>query len=271
MTGDTRDLSAVGQSMDGGPHERAVGGVGASVVEGIGAEVIERLGALTRQLLDADSVGGVLEHVVSAALGIVPAADLVSVTLRAPDGSFHTPVQSDPRAWELDQIQYTTGEGPCVEAARPTGPSVAHSGDLARDPRWPEFGRAAAAHGYDSLLAIALLPDARPPRLSGALNLYCRAPDSFTDADRDRVLLLATHASLALATTNAVTTAELREAHLRRAIDTRDVIGQAKGILMSRRGISAEEAFDVLRRASQDLNAKLADVARALVAGGDPA
>ncbi|MEQ0564114.1 GAF and ANTAR domain-containing protein [Amycolatopsis sp. NEAU-NG30] len=220
---------------------------------------------LTRTLLDVTpTVGGVLKLVVGAAAEIVPDADLVSVTLRDPQGRFHTPLETDRAAAQLDRVQYEHGEGPCVEAARPDGPAIAWSGDLGGDPRWPSFGPAAARHGYHSVLATALLPDARPPRLSGALNIYSRKPGAFDAGAIDVALLLATHASLALAHTEAVASAELEAANLRRAIDSRDVIGQAKGILMQRRGITADEAFDVLRRTSQDLNVKLADVAKAL-------
>ncbi|MEU8635752.1 GAF and ANTAR domain-containing protein [Amycolatopsis sp. NPDC048633] len=220
---------------------------------------------LTRRLLDVTpTVGGVLRLVVGAASAIVPDADLVSVTLREPDGKYHTPVETDPVAVRLDQLQYDHEEGPCVESARPDGPAIARSQDLARDPRWPSFGPGTAAHGYHSVLATALLPDARPPRLSGALNIYSSRPGAFDDRAIDLALLLATHASLALAHTEAVAAAELEVANLHQAVESRDVIGQAKGILMQRRGITADEAFDVLRRASQDLNVKLADLARTL-------
>ncbi|WP_239154848.1 ANTAR domain-containing response regulator [Amycolatopsis sp. FDAARGOS 1241] len=109
-------------------------------------------------------------------------------------------------------------------------------------------------------------PDPRPPQgpSVGALNVYSRTTNGLDKADRDALLLLATHASLALATTDAVTRAELEVAHLRKAIASRDVIGQAKGIIMARRGVSADEAFDLLRHTSQDLNIKLAELARTL-------
>ncbi|MEU0795753.1 ANTAR domain-containing protein [Amycolatopsis sp. NPDC005961] len=220
---------------------------------------------LTRTLLDVTpTVGGVLRLVVGAASALVPDADLVSVTLREPDGRYHTPVETDPVAVRLDQVQYDHDEGPCVESARPDGPAIAWSQDVGRDPRWPSFGPATAGYGYHSVLATALLPDARPPRRSGALNIYSSRPGAFDGAAIDLALLLATHASLALAHTEAVVAAELEAEHLRRAVESRDVIGQAKGILMQRRGITADEAFDVLRRASQDLNVKLADLARTL-------
>jgi hypothetical protein len=218
--------------------------------------------SLTRVLLDAVTVADVLDRLTGAALGLIPTADLASVTLRAPNGTYHTPMLTDPLAEQLDQIQYEAGEGPCVESARNPGPASAICGDLATTAEWPTFGPAAAALGMRSVLAVALLPDARPPRLTGALNLYSSQRDGLTEADRDIALLLATHGSLALATTQALTAAELHASQLRAAIDSRDIIGQAKGILMHRRGITSDEAFDLLRTASQAMNVKLADLAQ---------
>lgn len=225
------------------------------------AEVAEQLARVTRTLLDVDTVAEALSTVLAATVELVPGADLVSMTLRSPGGHFHTPFETTPVATELDDVQYRTGHGPCVECARESGPAYAYCADLANAPDWPEFGPAAAAHGYRSILSTALVPDAE---LSGALNIYSRQPAGFTDDSRDRALLLATHASLALATTSAVERFDLERAQLRNALDTRDVIGQAKGILMQRRGLTADEAFDLLRRTSQELNVKLAEVARTL-------
>jgi GAF domain-containing protein len=220
---------------------------------------------LTRTLLDATpTVGGVLSLVVGAAAALVPGADLVSVTLRDPDGRFHTPVETDVLALQLDELQYEYGEGPCVESARPDGPAIGWSDDVGQDPRWPSFGPATAQRGFHSVLSTSLVPDARPPRLSGALNIYSGKPGAFDTRSIDTALLLATHASLALAHTEAVAAVALEAAHLRRAVDSRDVIGQAKGILMQRRGITADQAFDILRKTSQDLNVKLADLATTL-------
>lgn len=219
---------------------------------------------LTSLLLNVDTVAEALEHVVSATFAVLPDADVVSVTLRSADGQLHTPVDTDPVAVELDRLQQRHGHGPCLEAAR-EGTAYKYSGDLATDPAWPRFGPEAAELGFASVLSTALLPDAIPPRLSGALNAYSRDQRKLGDeTTRDRALLLATHASLALAHTEAVQRAELRETQLRRAVESRDVIGQAKGILMQRRGIGADEAFDLLRRMSQDLNVKLAQLAHTL-------
>jgi hypothetical protein len=220
---------------------------------------------LAKALLDATTIAEVLERVVLAAHRAIPGADLVSVTLRSPDGSYHTPVETDPVADKLDRLQYDTGEGPCVAASRPSGPDFVHSDDLRTEPLWPSFGPAAAELGYRAVLATALLPDGQT-ELSGALNVYARTSGSLRPDAQYPALLLATHASLALAGTQAVLRAELQVENLRRAIDSRDVIGQAKGILMLRRGISADEAFELLRRTSQDLNVKLVDLATTLTA-----
>jgi hypothetical protein len=217
---------------------------------------------LTAELLDASTVQDVLEQVVNATVGVAPQAEIVSVTLRSPDGKFHTPIATHPVAQLLDDCQYELREGPCVTAALDPGPGFAawpvQSDD---DPPWPAFTRAARKLGIEAVLSLSLLPAAVPPRLSGALNLYSSSPDGLDPIDKDAILLLATHASLALATTEAVTSAKLREAQLHEAIDSRDVIGQAKGILMGRRNISAEAAFDILRASSQRLNVKLKKLA----------
>ncbi|MGH3876982.1 MAG: GAF and ANTAR domain-containing protein [Actinophytocola sp.] len=239
-------------------QEKRAGVVTAPSAESLAQEFVR----LTRELLDSGSVAAVLDRVVFAARDIVPGADLVSVTLRSPDGEFHTPVETSQVASDLDQLQYRFGEGACVEAARPSGPAIAISDDLATDPRWPRFGPAAAAFGFRSLVSTALLPDAKSPQLSGALNVYSRAPHGLASADRDILLLLATHASLALATTSAVSRGDLKAEQLHQALDSRDAIGQAKGVLMARRGITAEQAFALLRRTSQELNIKLRELAR---------
>ena len=98
----------------------------------------------------------------------------------------------------------------------------------------------------------------------GALNYYSRTPGGLDDADRDVALVFATHAAVALRGAQVMEAAELRASQLGEAVRSRDVIGQAKGILMERRGLTADEAFDTLRRTSQDLNVKLRDLAQTL-------
>jgi hypothetical protein len=219
----------------------------------------------SRRLLTAGTVADALSHVAQAAADILPGADVVSVTLRSRDGHMHTPVETDPLGTELDALQDRFDEGPCFDAAHAPGPAYRHSGDLGSESTWSRFGPAATELGIHSALSTALLPEGRPAQMTGALNIFSRTRHTLgSEMDRDRALLLATHAALAVSATEVVRLSELREMQLRQAIDSRDIIGQAKGILMHRRGISADEAFDLLRRTSQDLNIKLAELARTI-------
>jgi len=216
---------------------------------------------LARSLFQEKTVRGVLDRVVEVAHDVIPGADLVSVTLVDSSGNYLTPSCTAELATKIDQIQYVSKEGPCLQAARDSG--LAMSADLALGEEWPTFGPAAASAGVRSVLSVGLFPDGQPPRL-GSLNCYSQQAHGLDHADRDIALLLAAHVSTALAGTQALSESELRAAHLGRALESRDVIGQAKGILMERRGINAQQAFDLLRAASQHLNIKLAELARTL-------
>jgi hypothetical protein len=215
---------------------------------------------LAGSLLTGATVADALRGIVAAGGALVPDADLVSITMRDSSGRYTTPLRTDVLAEQLDELQYTHREGPCVDATRTPGAGIVEVTDLATTTLWRQWAPAAAALGIRSVLAVGLAPAGRSARL-GALNFYAYHPDKLTGLDQDMVILLASHATVALAATNAVTAAELEAAQLRTALATRDVIGQAKGILMQRRGIGADEAFDILRRASQHLNIKLAEVA----------
>jgi GAF domain-containing protein len=206
-------------------------------------------------------VGEVLERIVHAARAVV-GADVVSVTLRNGNG-FTTPVETDPIASKADAVQYEHNEGPCVEATVEPGLGYAASSDLRVDARWTRFGPAAADLGLNSVFATGMFPRDARPRM-GALNYYSRTPGGLDGADKDIALVFATHAAVALQGAQAVEVAELRSTQLAEAVRSRDVIGQAKGILMERRGLTADEAFDTLRRTSQDLNVKLRDLAQTL-------
>jgi hypothetical protein len=223
-------------------------------------EFMQLAAALTAE----PTVRGVLKRVVHAAADAVPGADVVSITLRSPAG-FTTPVETHELATRLDEIQYRFDEGPCVEATRTAGLGLTFSADLSRSREYPRFGPAAAERGVCSVLAVGLFPHGGDAPRMGALNIYSHEVGGLDELDRDIALVLAAHAATALASTMACTAADLEVAQLRQALSSRDVIGQAKGILMERRRISADEAFDVLRSASQSLNVKLTQVAATLV------
>lgn len=233
----------------------------------------QQFAVLTYSLLDATSVGGVLEQIVTAAAGIVSQAERVSVLLRTPDDRFEVAAEHGTDLSGADKLQGDLREGPAVDAALLGGPLALVSRDLGSEQRWGRWTPAAAELGVGAVLSMHLKAhtdvdevgakrwpgEGRCP--SGALTLYSRHPLGLDGVEADQVMLLATHASLALAASNAATNAVTVETHLQRAVDSRDVIGQAKGILMARREIDAGAAFDILRKTSQDLNVKLSEIA----------
>jgi GAF domain-containing protein len=224
-------------------------------------------------LAATDGVLAVVERIVGVAYAIVPGADLVSVVLREDHGGLATVSHNHEAAERADRLQNDLGEGPSVSAADRHGLGAAVMNDLADpDPaaaaQWPEFAARASELGVRAALSTGMFPGGDPPRF-GALNFYSWTPQAFDDDARDHALILAAHAATAISAVQARTAGELREAQLAEALQSRDVIGQAKGILMERRGQNADEAFAVLQRASQDLNIKLRDVAQTLVTHRD--
>ncbi|GAA4891601.1 ANTAR domain-containing response regulator [Actinomycetospora straminea] len=217
----------------------------------------------------------VLDHVAHAALTMIEGAEVVSVSLRLRDGTFSTPATTDDLGRRLDQAQYESGEGPSLTATAASGLGLAYHPDLAvpdhpvdgeaapadaGEAAWPSWGPQALALGVRCVLSTGVFPDSDPPR-QAALTCYSTSPHGLDHADRDTALLLASFAGMALSHTAARTAAELEAAHLREALSSRDVIGQAKGILMERHGYDADKAFRALSRASQHLNTKLRDIA----------
>jgi GAF domain-containing protein len=154
-------------------------------------------------------------------------------------------------------VQYQAGEGPCLDAARHH--QTVRSDDLRAEARWPRFARQATGLGVLSVLSFQLFAG---DDSFGALNLYAADPAAFGQDSESTGLLLASHAALAMA-------AARTEAGLLTALDTREMIGQAKGILMERYKITGVQAFGLLVASSQGMNRKLRDVAEHLVATGE--
>jgi GAF domain-containing protein len=157
----------------------------------------------------------------------------------------------------LDRLQQRLGDGPCVNAAKRQ--SVFRIDDTREDLRWPEFCAEAARLNVRSMLCVPLWIDERG---LGALSLYADQAAAFNESHERITILLATFAALALAEAQ-------RADQMHDALSSRDVIGQAKGILMERHGVTADAAFSVLSRVSQAENIKLAEVARRFVETGD--
>lgn len=225
-------------------------------------DLADRLSETASALFSATGVGDTLQRVVDLAVETIDGCDLAGI-FRLEGAVVTTPVHTDPAVIEIDALQHSCGEGPCLDAV--THRVTVYADDLSDEARWPRFAAGAMALGIRSALALSLSADGA----SGALNLYARYPQAFGVVDRARALVLATLTGVALSSAEVHDAEERRLETLRHALVTREVIGQAKGILMERERITSDQAFDVLRRASQHLNVKLRDVAQTLVDTGE--
>lgn len=204
---------------------------------------------IARELLDEPDVHRTLERAVHLAVETIDGCDCAGVSLvrgRAIESTVHTG-QLVARA---DELQMETGEGPCLHAIR--ADHTVQVDDLSQDERWPRWGpRVSAELNLCSMLCFRLYN--RRDTL-GALNLYAQKPEAFDAADRAVGTVFAAHAAVALSS------AQTQE-QLAQAVETRTMIGQAEGIMMERFGLSADRAFELLRRVSQQRNIKLREVA----------
>jgi len=226
------------------------------------SELTASFSETARALFAAGTAVDTLQAVVDLAAQTIDGCDFASIFVVKGD-EVTTPAGTDPIVAEVDVAQHQAGEGPGLDAITQGGTIYAE--DLADDRRWMAFGPNAAAAGVRSALAIRLLSD--NGSRGAALCLYARYPRAFGVLDRAKGVILAAMAGLALTAAEAHDD-EVRDA-LHDAMTTREMIGQAQGILMEREQITADQAFDILRRASQHLNTRLRDVAQALVDTGE--
>jgi GAF domain-containing protein len=222
-----------------------------------------RLDALARQLAEAarslqgqTSPEQVLDGVVHLAVAMVPGADEATITMVGKDRHCYSAAATSTWASDFDVLQDETGEGPCLDAIWQQ--ETVRVDDLATDPRWPVLGPRAAERGVGSMLCIQLFVHRDT---LGALDLLARATSSFTDESEHVGLLLGSHAAIAAADAQHLE-------DVTSALVNRDVIGQAKGILMERLKITSDQAFAVLAKVSQDTNRKLSAVAEDLARTG---
>ena len=213
----------------------------------------ETFGAIARALAAYDEVQVTLDMIVRLAVDTLEDCEFAGISL-IERGAFSSPASSNNVPRIVDHIQSELGEGPCIDSIREH--KVVQTGDLATEVRWPRFSRRAKEQtGVRSVLSIRLFIE---DDTMGALNLYSTRRDAFVDTDVALASVFAVHAAVAMA-------AARRNQNLLRMAQTRDMIGQAKGILMARQHVTNEQAFDMLRRASQRLNIKLKQIAEEIV------
>jgi GAF domain-containing protein len=209
------------------------------------------------------SLESVLQKVTDLAARVLPGEAVTSVTIVA-EGRSSTVAASGPLAFELDQVQYAQDAGPCLDAAR-TGRLVEVL-DTSADERWRPFPQLAAERGCRGILSFPLPPQ---ELMTGGLNVYARTSKPLDEATRDMAARFAAYAVVPVSNMYLYESAVERAGHLRAALDSRAVIDQAKGILMERFKLSADEAFSALARASMDSNTKVRDIAERFVRTGE--
>ncbi|MBR8641651.1 GAF and ANTAR domain-containing protein [Streptomyces tuirus] len=211
------------------------------------------MASMARDLLAQDSVDATLRHITGAATKLVAGCDAAGILLLH-GKRVETLAPTHDLVIESDQLQERLAEGPCFDAARSdTGERVFRIADFTDEvPRWPAYAARAQDLGVGSMMGFLLYTDDEE---LGALNLYSRHPGAFTEDSETAGWLLASHAAIAFSSAR-------NQAQLQQAIETRHLIGEAMGIIMGSHDLTEKQAFDVLRRYSQDNNVKLREVAR---------
>jgi GAF domain-containing protein len=222
------------------------------------------LSGVTGIVAGARGVIETLREVAEFAVQAIPGADGAGVTLiRSHDDTLRIQARAVTGEFvgDIDAVQYEVfNEGPCITCARSRRPTV--SGSLGSDNRWPHFGGRVARMGVHSVLALPLIVD---DTVIGAINCYARRRDSFTEHAVQFGAQFAGQAAVSVYNAQLLTEAHERAVQLQRALGSRAVIDQAIGIIRSRSGSSAQEAFERLTWISQHENVKLHVVAERLV------
>jgi GAF domain-containing protein len=223
----------------------------------VDGDLAVKLSELARTLQDEGNVQDTFDAIVAAAVDTVPGAQYAALSVVEKRRVVKTRAGTHELTYQVDQLQYDTGQGPCLDAVYEQ--QTVRLPDMDVEQRWPQFTRRTSELGVRSMLSFQLY--VQQDNL-GALNLYSSHRNAFGDDSEHVGRLFAAHASIAMSGAQQLQ-------HLTRAADVRDLIGQAKGILMERHKLTDDHAFSLLVRASQHTNTKLVEVARYLVATGE--
>lgn len=214
------------------------------------AAVMTRVAASLRVPMKLDDA---LRLIADSAVDTIPGVDEASVSVTTRDGRIDTLAPTHPLVLRADALQYSLGEGPCLEAA--LDEPMLHSLDLATDHRWPRYGPAAVELGFGSQLAFQFRAD---PHVRGALNLYSLRPYGIDPEVRPLGALFAGQLAVAMGWAR-------HDETMHQALESRNLIGQAVGIVMERYRLDPDGAFAFLVRTSQTGNIKLRAVALGIV------
>ncbi|MDT7755370.1 MAG: hypothetical protein QOH27_1268 [Mycobacterium sp.] len=213
------------------------------------------MAALTQTFAGGAPAEEMLSRVTTAAVDLINGVDCADV-LVVRDGHFDSAAPTSDLVFVLDAAQQDAGKGPCLDAIGDR--TVIRSNDLRTEPRWPHFARIATAAGVHSVLSYRL--DTYGAKGAATLSFFGCKPEAFGMESQALGATLAAHASIALITDD-------RQHQFESALASRDVIGQAKGIIMERFNVDAVRAFEMLRKISQTSNTPVNDIARRLTSG----
>ncbi len=223
------------------------------------APLFEQLAAHLRVGAEEDDI---YQAIAEWSVRLVPGCDHASVSLLRND-RFTTLGASDDIASQVDRFEREANNGPCLDAIRDE--RVQHDPDIAHNPTWPELAeRALAETPVRSMLAFRLIHE---DVKGGALNLFGDTPNGLDEDSIEQGAILASFASIAF----AMAQERRRAANLTQALDSNREIGKAIGLLMAAHNVSSDQALEMLKHASQNMNRKLRDLAAEIVARGEPA
>jgi GAF domain-containing protein len=223
--------------------------------------VEDLLRELSRVVLVGRTLTEVLTDITAIAARGIPGAEATSITLLRDEKAF-TAAHSGEMALAADELQYEHGYGPCMDAGR--GGVLLRVDDMSTETRWPDY----VAHVRETTAVRSSLSVPLPYQGSsiGALNNYSTKPGAFASPESLRAGTDVAEV-IAVAVVNADAHAQLfdQARNMRLAMESRSTIEQAKGVLMAQRHVDAEQAFEILREASQRYNRKLRDIAFGIV------
>jgi ANTAR domain-containing protein/GAF domain-containing protein len=227
------------------------------------AELSALYAEIGRELNAAEDGNVVLQSIASLAARRVDGAEYAGVTVGRAGTRFATVAATDDIVNKTDAIQYELRSGPCVDAI--VNETTFNVADLRADDRWPDFGpRCVAETGIVSMLSMRFYVEDDHELIAG-LNMYSRTPRAFDEHGEALAHLLATHG----AATVAKVAAERKSRNLLEALKHSRDIGVAMGVLMAGEKVTREQAFDLLRIASQRTHRKLAQVAAEVAETGE--
>ncbi|MDT5023570.1 MAG: hypothetical protein QOI33_4094 [Mycobacterium sp.] len=216
-------------------------------------DLAHRMAELARSVAAPRDIDDVLNGITASAVELITGADVAGVLLVSKAGKFESLYGTSDLIYEADRLQKKHEAGPCVDAALKE--LVVRVDDFETETRWPQYAHEVCKLGFRSSISFKLYTG---DRTAGALNVFSRKPHSF-DADAEVIgSILAAHAAAAIL-------ASRDSQQLQAALLSRDLIGQAKGILMERFTIDAIGAFEMLRKLSQQMNVRLAEIAQRVV------